>query len=207
MLRDGRAEALIQRVEKLRQTRAIYPPGDRVFRALELTPFNDVRAVILGQDPYHGEGQAHGLAFSVPDGVKAPPSLRNIFKEVANDIYGGAPPAFSTDLERWARQGVLLLNSSLTVEAGRAGSHQKLGWHALTDQIVETLSQHRRYLVFILWGAHAQSKRALIDADRHRVLESAHPSPLSAYRGFFGCRHFSQANAYLAAHEQAPITW
>lgn len=207
MLRDGGATALVQTVERLRKTRTVYPPADRVFRALELTPFNDVRAIILGQDPYHGPGQAHGLAFSVPEGIKAPPSLRNMFKEIASDVYGGDPPTFSTNLERWARQGVLLLNSSLTVEAGQAGSHQKLGWHALTDQIVETLSQQRRHLVFMLWGAHAQSKRALIDGDAHLVLESAHPSPLSAYRGFFGSRHFSQANAYLEAHKKAPISW
>ncbi len=207
MLRDGRAKALLGEVARLRQTRVVYPPTERVFRALELTPFADVRTVILGQDPYHGEGQAHGLAFSVPEGTKTPPSLRNIFKEVASDIYGDDAPTFSTDLERWARQGVLLLNSSLTVEAGRAGSHQKLGWHALTDQIVETLSQQRHHLVFMLWGAHAQSKRALIDSEHHLVLESAHPSPLSAYRGFFGCRHFSKANAYLNAHGKPPIAW
>ena len=207
MLRDGRAKALLGEVARLRQTRVVYPPTERVFRALELTPFADVRTVILGQDPYHGEGQAHGLAFSVPEGTKTPPSLRNIFKEVASDIYGDDAPTFSTDLERWARQGVLLLNSSLTVEAGRAGSHQKLGWHALTDQIVETLSQQRHHLDFMLWGPHAQSKRALIDSEHHLVLESAHPSPLSAYRGFFGCRHFSKANAYLNAHGKPPIAW
>ncbi len=207
LLREGYHETLLARVEALRTTSIIYPPREQVFRALALTPFDAVRVVLLGQDPYHGPGQAHGLAFSVPEGCKMPPSLRNIFKEITADVYGGDAPSFSTDLTRWAEQGVLLLNATLTVEAGKAGSHQKLGWQALTDQIVETLSRERAGLVFILWGRHAQAKRALIDPARHLILETVHPSPLSAHQGFFGCRHFSQANAYLAARGATPIRW
>ena len=207
LLREGYHESLLARVEALRVAATIYPPREQVFRALELTSFDAVRVVLLGQDPYHGPGQAHGLAFSVPEGCKTPPSLRNIFKEIAADVYGGDAPPFSTDLTRWAEQGVLLLNATLTVEAGKAGSHQALGWQALTDQIVETLSRAREGLVFILWGRHAQAKRALIDPARHLLLEAAHPSPLSAHQGFFGCRHFSQANAYLAARGTTPIRW
>jgi len=207
LLREGYHETLLARVEALRATATIYPPREQVFRALELTPFDAVRVVLLGQDPYHGPGQAHGLAFSVPDGCKTPPSLRNIFKEIAADVYDGDAPLFSTDLTRWAEQGVLLLNATLTVAAGQAGSHQALGWQALTDQIVATLSRAREGRVFMLWGRHAQAKRALIDPARHLLLEAAHPSPFSAHRGFFGCRHFSQANAYLVACGNAAIRW
>lgn len=207
ILREEYADTLLQKIHYLRREQTIYPAQQDVFRALEMTSFDRVSVVILGQDPYHGEGQAHGLAFSVPDGVRIPPSLRNIFKEISADIYADTPPSFSTDLSRWARQGVLLLNATLTVEAGRAGSHQKLGWQKITDALVETLSQKRSQIVFMLWGAHAQSKRALIDTQRHLVLESVHPSPLSAYRGFFGCRHFSRANAYLQAHGKSAILW
>lgn len=207
LLREGYHEAVLARAEAARPGATVYPPRAQVFRALELTPFATVRVVLLGQDPYHGPGQAHGLAFSVPEGVKTPPSLRNIFKEIAADVYGGDLPPCSTDLTRWAEQGVLLLNATLTVEAGQAGSHKDLGWQALTDQIVATLSREREHLVFLLWGRHAQAKRPLIDGDRHLVLETVHPSPLSAHRGFFGCRHFSQANAYLAAHGGASIRW
>jgi len=207
LLRAGYHEELLQKVAALRKTRCIYPKEQQVFRSLALTPLPEVRVVLLGQDPYHGEGQAQGLAFSVPDGIRIPPSLRNIFKEITSDIYGDTFQSFSSDLSRWARQGVLLLNAALTVEAGRAGSHKKLGWHALTDQIVATLSQESQHLVFLLWGAHAQKKEALINAQNHLVLKTVHPSPLSAYRGFFGCRHFSQTNAYLQAHGKESIVW
>lgn len=207
LLEQGYHQELLQKIAALRTTASIYPPQGHIFRALELTPFDEVRVVLLGQDPYHGEGQAHGLAFSVPDSSKVPPSLRNIFKEITSDIYGDTAQTFSSDLSRWAKQGVLLLNAALTVEAGRAGSHRKMGWHALTDQIVAALNNQRRHLVFLLWGAHAQSKGALVDSQHHLVLKSAHPSPLSSYRGFFGCRHFSQTNAYLEEHGQAPINW
>ena len=207
LMQAGYHREIVERVGAIRTSRVVYPPPDRVLYALQVTPFPDVRVVIVGQDPYHGEGQAHGLAFSVPAGVKSPPSLRNIFKEVVQDVCGGKPQAFSTDLTRWAKQGVLLLNAVLTVEAGNPGSHRKLGWRALTDQIIERLSQDRKHLVFLLWGAFAQSKRPLIDLDQHLVLVAPHPSPLSARRGFFGCGHFSKANQYLAQHGQEPIGW
>ncbi len=198
---------LLRCVNALRENHVIYPPRGRVLYALEATPVDAVKVVIVGQDPYHGEGQADGLAFSVPEEVPAPPSLRNIFKEIADDVYAGAPPAFSTDLTRWAQQGVLLLNASLTVEAGSAGSHSELGWSALTDAIIAQLSTDRDHLVFMLWGRFARSKRSLIDAHHHLILAAPHPSPLSAYRGFFGCRHFSKANAYLARYGRDEIEW
>lgn len=190
-----------------RQHETIYPASERIFYALERTPFDAVQVVLVGQDPYHGAGQADGLAFSVPEGVPAPPSLRNIFKEIARDVYAGAPPSFSTDLSRWADQGVLLLNTTLTVAAGKPGSHRGLGWEQLTDAIIEALNAQRLGLVFMLWGAHAQSKRALIDGARHLILEASHPSPLAAHRGFFGCGHFSRANAYLRAQGRQEIVW
>ena len=204
---DGHDRPLIDRVVGLRQSQSVFPAQDEIFRALQLTSFDHVKVVLLGQDPYHGAGQAHGLAFSVPDGVKTPPSLRNIFKEICADIYEGADRAMLTDLSRWANQGVLLLNATLTVAEGKAGSHQHLGWQTLTDQIVATLSAERQQLVFLLWGAHAQKKGILVDRDRHLVLETVHPSPLSAYRGFFGCRHFSRTNAYLKQYANDPIIW
>ncbi|MFN2110612.1 MAG: uracil-DNA glycosylase [Anaerolineae bacterium] len=207
LMAAGYHRDLDEKVDELRQTATVYPPPERVFYALKMTPFDAVRVVIVGQDPYHGPGQADGMAFSVPEGVKAPPSLRNIFKEVQRDVYDGQEKAFTTDLTRWAKQGVLLLNASLTVEARKAASHKDLGWHRLTDQIIAQLSATREHLVFMLWGNHAQSKRPLIDTARHLVLEAPHPSPLSAYRGFFGCGHFSQANAYLVAHGYEPIVW
>lgn len=207
LMREGYHRSLLARTEALRAERMIYPPAERVLFALEAVAFDDVKAVIVGQDPYHGAGQANGLAFSVPTQVNAPPSLRNIFKEVADDIHGGAPPQRSTDLSDWARQRVLLLNASLTVEAGAAGSHRDLGWLALTDDIIAQLSAKRDHLVFLLWGRYAQSKREMIDESHHLVLAAPHPSPLSAYRGFFGCRHFSQANAYLVACGRSPIVW
>ena len=204
---DGHDRPLLDRVVGLRESQSVFPPQDEIFRALQLTSFDHVKVVLLGQDPYHGAGQAHGLAFSVPDGVKTPPSLRNIFKEICADIYEGADRAMLTDLSRWANQGVLLLNATLTVAEGKAGSHQHLGWQTLTDQIVATLSTERQQLVFLLWGAHAQKKGILVDRDRHLVLETVHPSPLSAYRGFFGCRHFSRTNAYLKQYANDPIIW
>lgn len=207
LMADGYHQALIAQVDALRQSAIIYPPPERVFYAMSVTSFDAVQVVIVGQDPYHGPGQADGMAFSVPDGVKAPPSLRNIFKEIVDDIYGGNAPSFTTDLSRWAQQGVLLLNAALTVEAHKAGSHRSLGWHRLTDQIIAQLSAERDHLVFLLWGKHAQAKRALIDAERHLILEAPHPSPLSAYRGFFGCKHFSKANVYLVEHGGTSIVW
>ncbi len=183
----------------------VYPPPRFVFRAFALTPFDKVKVVLLGQDPYHGRGQAHGLSFSVPDGVTPPPSLQNIFKELKNDL-GVAPPA-SGNLEEWARQGVLLLNATLTVRERAPGSHQHKGWEEFTDAAIRALSEGRDHLVFMLWGAYAQKKRPLIDERKHLVLTAVHPSPFSADRGFFGCRHFSKANAYLQAHGIEPVVW
>ncbi len=186
-------------------TKQIFPPGNQIFAAFNATPFNDVKVVILGQDPYHDVGQANGLCFSVNDGIPFPPSLRNIFQEIHNDT--GAPIPQSGDLSRWAKQGVLLLNATLTVEAHRAASHQRQGWEQFTDQVISHLSQNRENLVFILWGSYAISKRVLIDDSKHLVLTSVHPSPLSAYRGFFGNKHFSKTNAYLTSHGKDPIKW
>ena len=205
LLAQGSHERILAEVAEIRRDTAVYPPPGRELFALETTPFDRVKAVILGQDPYHGPGQAHGLAFSVPRGVKAPPSLRNVFKEIAADL-GGDPDDRPPDLTPWAEQGVLLLNSILTVEAGKPASHRHLGWEELTDQIVETLAARRQRLVFMLWGAPAQKKAALIQGD-HLVLQAPHPSPLSAHRGFLGCRHFSQANRYLQENGAAPIDW
>ena len=190
--------------ERYRNAR-IYPPGSRIFAAFDECPFNNVKVVILGQDPYHGPGQANGLCFSVNPGVAMPPSLINIFKEIQSDT--GAPMPDNGDLSRWASQGVLLLNATLTVEEHRAGSHQGKGRETFTDHVISTLSQQRDNLVFILWGSYAKSKSALIDHQRHMVLTSPHPSPLSAHRGFFGNHHFSTANAYLASHGRTPIIW
>lgn len=183
----------------------IYPPGPEIFAAFEHTPFERVRVVILGQDPYHGPGQAHGLCFSVRPGVRVPPSLENIFKEIQRDL--GIPRPAHGCLTAWADRGVLLLNAVLTVEEGRAGSHQGKGWEGFTDAAIEALNREREGLVFLLWGAYAQRKGQLIDGHRHCVLSSVHPSPLSAHRGFLGCGHFSAANRYLAARGQAPIDW
>ena len=188
--------------------RAVYPPRGSRLKALELTPLDEVRVVILGQDPYHGPGQAMGLAFSVPVGVKLPPSLRNIYKELEADL-GVAPPV-NGDLSEWARQGVLLLNNSLTVEAGRAGSHAGRGWDAVTDACVAAVAASEKPSVFILWGSHAQAKAKRIDGlrdGRHLVIESPHPSPLSAHRGFFGSKPFSKANEFLEANGRAPVEW
>lgn len=185
----------------------IYPPAADVFNAFKATEFDRVKAVILGQDPYHGEGQAHGLAFSVlPDIKKIPPSLINIYKELASDISGFQIPKHGY-LQHWAEQGVLLLNTVLTVRAHQANSHASLGWERFTDTVVHRLAEQREHLVFILWGSHAQKKGAFIDRNRHLVLTSPHPSPLSASRGFFGSKPFSQANAYLQSHGESPIDW
>lgn len=196
----------------LREKRAgkvIYPEGKRIFAALDLTPLPDVKVVIIGQDPYHGTDQAHGLCFSVQPGVPQPPSLINIFQEI-NDELGSASHALGAErgcLEPWAEQGVLLLNAVLTVERGRAGSHQGRGWETFTDRIVEILNAQRSGLVFLLWGSYAQKKCAYLDRQRHCVLTAPHPSPLSAHRGFFGCGHFARANGYLQERGQQPIDW
>ena len=182
----------------------IYPPGSQIFRAFELTPLPELKVVILGQDPYHGHGQAHGLSFSVPDGVPAPPSLKNIFKEIESDL--GIRMSGFTDLEKWARQGVLLLNAILTVRAGAAASHSRIGWEEFTDAVIRHISDNCEGVVFMLWGNFARSKRELIDRSRHHVLEAAHPSPL-ARGAFFGCRHFSRANALLEAQGRTPVDW
>jgi len=185
--------------------KTIYPPPARIFHALDACPFERVRVVILGQDPYHGRGQAHGLCFSVPDGITPPPSLKNIFAEIHADLGSSVPT--SGNLQRWVDQGVLLLNATLTVEASKAGSHQGKGWEIFTDAVIRRLSEKREHLVFMLWGRYAQQKEALIDPTRHLILKAAHPSPFSAYGGFFGCRHFSKASAYLVQNGQEPIVW
>ena len=183
----------------------IYPSGDLIFNALNSTPFDKVKVVILGQDPYHGPGQAHGLCFSVQDGVPLPPSLLNIYKELEADLGSSRP--VGGNLQHWAEQGVLLINAVLTVERGRAGAHQGKGWEKFTDRIVSELNESRDGLVFMLWGSYAMKKGAMIDRGKHLVLTAPHPSPLSAHRGFFGCRHFSKANTWLEQHGQSPIKW
>lgn len=183
----------------------IYPNGDNIFAALNTTPLDHVKVVILGQDPYHGPGQAHGLSFSVPQGIKIPPSLRNIYKEIHQDV--GIQPPPHGNLNSWAEQGVLLLNSVLTVRDSQAASHQGKGWETFTDKIISTLNEQRQNIVFLLWGSYAQKKGAVIDASKHLVLKAPHPSPLSAHRGFLGCQHFSQTNAYLQQQQQSPIDW
>ena len=183
----------------------IFPPGASIFSAFNHTPFDKVKVVILGQDPYHGPGQAHGLCFSVPPGVPAPPSLVNIFKELKSEL--GIPVPTHGNLEKWADQGVLLLNATLTVRANLAGSHQKKGWEQFTDQVIRELSARRSGLVFLLWGNYARAKESLIDTTKHYVLKAAHPSPLSAYNGFFGCGHFIQTNELLQKQGLAPIDW
>ena len=185
--------------------KVIYPPGEQIFNALDSTPFDNVKVVILGQDPYHGPGQAHGLCFSVQPGVPPPPSLQNIFKEIESDL--GLPRPSHGCLQSWAEQGVLLLNAVLTVQQNQAASHQGRGWERFTDKVVELLNAERDGLVFMLWGSYAQKKGHFIDREKHLVLQSAHPSPLSAHRGFLGSRHFSQANAYLEQRGAEPINW
>lgn len=189
------------------RTTQVYPAPSRIFAAFDSCPFDKVKVVIIGQDPYHGPGQAHGLCFSVPQGIAAPPSLVNIFKEMSSDLGISLPAEPRTDLTYLAGQGVLLLNATLTVEAHKAGSHQGYGWETFTDAAIDALNRGRENLVFLLWGSYAIRKGALVDRSRHLVLTSVHPSPLSAYRGFFGCRHFSMANKYLADHGYEPVQW
>ena len=186
-------------------TKTIYPPQSEIFSAFDFTPFENVKVVILGQDPYHGEEQANGLSFSVADGIKLPPSLRNIYKELKDDV--GIEISTSGNLESWARQGVLLLNATLTVEATKAGSHQKKGWEIFTDAVIQTLSDKKENIVFILWGAYAQKKGAKIDRSKHLVIETAHPSPLGAYRGFWGSKPFSTTNQFLKSKNITEIDW
>ncbi|MDB5265911.1 MAG: Uracil-DNA glycosylase [Parcubacteria group bacterium] len=197
---------LTEFVKKEYEKGSVYPAPKNIFRAFELTPFDEVKVVILGQDPYHGPKQAIGLSFAVNEGVRNPPSLQNIFKEIESDF---STPMVHTggDLSRWAEQGVLLLNATLTVRAATAGSHQGKGWEEFTDAVIQKLSDEREHLVFILWGNYARAKGARIDRTKHLVIESAHPSPFSAYNGFFGSKPFSKANAYLKAHGEKPIDW
>ena len=184
---------------------SVHPSQENIFNALKLCPFNTVKVVILGQDPYHGEGQAHGLSFSVPDGIKIPPSLRNIYKEIKSDLGKDIPT--SGNLERWATQGVLLLNATLTVESSKPGSHQGLGWETFTDAIIRDISNQKENIVFLLWGNFARTKKSLIDSSRHLILEAPHPSPFSAHTGFHGCKHFSKTNTYLKKHRLLEIKW
>lgn len=196
---------LVEFVRKEHGSQTVYPPGREIFAAFDACPFEEVKVVIIGQDPYHGPGQANGLCFSVRDGVRMPPSLVNIFKEIQQDL--GKPFPSSGNLERWARQGVLLLNATLTVRAGEPGSHQGKGWEAFTDSVIKTISAEKSGVVFLLWGAYAQKKGELIDRSRHMVLMSAHPSPFSADRGFFGNKHFSKTNEYLRSKGLKEIDW
>jgi uracil-DNA glycosylase len=186
-------------------TKTIFPPGALIFNAFNLCPFDRIKAVIIGQDPYHGPGQAHGLCFSVKEGIEFPPSLKNIFREIESDL--GYKPLPSGNLERWASQGILLLNATLTVRAHQAGSHQRKGWEDFTDSVIRIINDERNGIIFFLWGSYAQKKGEAIDRSRHLVLESVHPSPLSAARGFFGNRHFSRCNDYLASHGIEPVNW
>ncbi len=192
-------------LQRKQQGAVIFPPGPLIFNALNSTPFDAVRVVILGQDPYHGPGQAHGLCFSVPDGCAIPPSLVNIYKELNRDLGLAIPE--SGNLQHWAEQGVLLLNAVLTVERGQAAAHQGKGWERFTDRIISELNEHRKGLVFLLWGSYAKKKGAVIDGNRHLVLTAPHPSPLSAHRGFIGCKHFSTVNAWLESRGEDPIRW
>ncbi len=186
--------------------KTIYPPGPLIFNAFNQTPFDEVKVVILGQDPYHGRGQAHGLSFSVPAGIKPPPSLVNIFKELRQDTGVSVPPGFG-NLTAWAKQGVLLLNAALTVRAGEPFSHARYGWAEFTDAVIKKISDHKEHVVFLLWGKFAQEKQPLIDETKHFVLKAAHPSPFSADKGFFGCRHFSKTNELLQSSGQSPVDW
>jgi uracil-DNA glycosylase len=187
------------------QGKLVYPPGPLIFNAFEQTPFDLVKVVLLGQDPYHGPKQAMGLSFSVPDGVAKPPSLINIFKELHDDV--GVPVPHSGNLTKWAKQGVMLLNASLTVRAGEANSHSKIGWHQFTNTVIEKISSGKENVVFLLWGRFAQEKTELIETKKHHILKAAHPSPFAADKGFFGCRHFSKTNSYLMKHGMDPIDW
>ena len=198
-------QKLTQFVKDEYSNKQIYPPPKFIFRALEMCPFDGVKVVILGQDPYHGKGQANGLCFSVSEHIALPPSLKNICKEIESDLQ--ITTEKSGNLDRWAQQGVLLLNATLTVEHGKAGSHQKKGWEEFTDHLIDLLSEKKSHLVFLLWGRYAQEKGVRINTSKHLILKAPHPSPFSAYSGFFGCRHFSSANAYLELHGKEPIDW
>lgn len=198
-------ESLVGFVKQEYASRTIFPPAGQIFNAFNTCPFSDVKVVILGQDPYHGPGQAHGLCFSVNDGIPFPPSLQNIFKEIASDL--GLQIPSSGNLTRWAEQGVLLLNATLTVRASQAGSHQGKGWEEFTDSVIKIISEKSENVVFILWGSYAIKKKALINASKHCILTAPHPSPLSSYRGFFGCKHFSKTNEYLESVGKTPIEW
>ncbi|WP_420578074.1 uracil-DNA glycosylase [Ekhidna sp.] len=196
---------LISFVKSEYASKYIYPPGSRIFNAFDHCSFNDVKVVIVGQDPYHGPGQANGLCFSVADGIRHPPSLQNIFKEIKDDL--GQPIPQSGNLERWADQGVLLLNATLTVEARKAGSHQNKGWEQFTDEVLRVVSEEKENVVFLLWGAYAQRKGSIVNVNKHLVLKAPHPSPFSAHSGFFGCKHFSKTNQYLSSKGLTPISW
>jgi uracil-DNA glycosylase len=198
-------DELIQFVKKEYEENTVYPPGKEIFRAFDCAAFEDVKVVIIGQDPYHGPGQANGLCFSVREGVTMPPSLKNIFKEIQSDL--GKPMPQNGDLTRWANQGVLLLNATLTVKASSPGSHQNKGWETFTDSVIKQISDQKTHIVFLLWGAYAQKKGEIIDRNKHLVLMSAHPSPFSADRGFFGCKHFSNTNEYLKSKGIKEIEW
>ncbi len=205
LFQDERYLKIREFLKREYSTHVVYPDMYDLFNCFRFTPFSDVKAVLLGQDPYHNEGQAHGLCFSVRDGVAKPPSLENMFKELKEDL--GYEPPKSGDLTKWAREGVLLMNTALTVRAHQANSHANCGWSWFTDSVISLLSKQKENLVFLLWGGNARKKVPLIDRSKHLVLECAHPSPLSAYNGFFGCRHFSKTNAYLAEHGKTPIDW
>ena len=196
---------LAGKVREAYLSKTVYPPPKLIFNAFDHCSFDEVRVVILGQDPYINPGQAMGLSFSVPDGVTMPPSLRNMYKEIESDI--GTPPPLSGNLERWAKQGVLLLNATLTVERGQSNSHQSWGWGTFTDAVIKKIADEKEGVVFMLWGSFARGKAALIDWEKHCILEAPHPSPFSADRGFFGCKHFSQCNEYLSSHGHEPISW
>ena len=198
-------ESLVSFVKQEYASNTIFPPAGQIFNAFNTCPFNNVKVVILGQDPYHGPGQAHGLCFSVNDDIQFPPSLQNIFKEITADL--GIPAPKTGNLTRWAEQGVLLLNATLTVRASQAGSHQGIGWEEFTDAVIKTISEKTENVVFILWGSYAIKKKSLINTAKHCILTAPHPSPLSSYRGFFGCKHFSQTNTYLTSKGKTPIEW
>ena len=204
-LNSNNFKAIINELEIERKNHTIFPENDLIFNAFNQTGLDDLKIVILGQDPYHGKGQAHGLSFSVPNGVKIPPSLRNIFKELKADL--NLPTSTNGNLNTWAEQGVLLLNSTLTVREKEAGSHQKLGWEKFTDSVITKISNKKEGIIFLLWGAFAQKKSILIDEKKHHILTAAHPSPFSAYRGFLGCKHFSKTNELLTKNNQEPINW
>lgn len=206
LFQSEKMQALSAFVQAERGTFQVFPPTDLVFHAFQLTPLDKLKVVILGQDPYHNDGQAHGLSFSVPEGMAIPPSLRNIYSELSTDIQGFQIPNHG-NLTKWAEQGVLLLNATLTVRAHEAGSHQKKGWEMFTDEIIKAISNNCEHVVFLLWGSYAIKKSSLIDCSKHLVLTSVHPSPLSVYRGFYGCRHFSKANDFLISKGEQPIDW